>query len=61
MKAKNSLKRSNSIQTQSGRIKASRTHAGNKAPSYASGETGSVNAGLRKAFLLKRSELTTRK
>ena len=60
MKAKNSLSRSNSSQKHSSRISGSRKHSGAKAPDYASGETGSVNAGLRKAFLLKRHELTAR-
>lgn len=60
MKAKNNLTRKVSKQSQSSSIKASRTHAGSKAHTGASGETGSVHSGLRKAFLLKRSELTTR-
>lgn len=58
MKAKNNLKRNSSSQNQSSRITASRAHSGSKAPAGASGETGSVSAGLKKAFLLKRHELS---
>jgi len=58
MKAKNNLKRNSSSQKQSSQITASRAHSGKKAPSGASSETGVVNSGLRKVFILKRHELS---
>jgi hypothetical protein len=60
MKAKNSHKRVATKSAAHAQLTGKRTHAGQKAPKGANGETGSVGVGgKKKNFILRRSDLTT--
>jgi hypothetical protein len=60
MKAKNNFSRKAKANKHAGRIQGARKHAGTKASSGASGESGDAVVGRKKAFLLKRSTLSFR-
>ena len=59
MKAKNSFTRTHAGQKAIGNMTGKRSHAAPKAAAGASGESGDAISGRRKAFLLRRTDLSS--
>jgi len=59
MKAKNSFARTHAGQKATSNMTGKRSHAAPKAAEGASGESGDAISGRRKAFLLRRSNLSS--